>query len=160
MFMIDGSNGSTRRAGVIRSEYNNRQLTFMCMRRKYVRNVCCCAFGNPSAVPAPVMCRAQGLNFRAVSASTHVLLALTALRSTLRPICAAQNRLPRSHALCCTVSVLASTGHQGRCQPPRPLDRAFFLGCAWPSACALPGMCRGYGGKGWNVLCCTHLLCV
>ena len=98
--------------------------------------------------PAPAICRRLGLNLSAGSISTHVVLTLPALRSTPRPTCAAQNGLPRSHVLCCAASVSGSTGQQGRCQPPRLLDRAFSLGCAWPSACALPGMCRGYGRDG------------
>ena len=136
------------------------ELKFMCTRPRYAREVFSLACTSRPGSPAPAICRRLGLNLSAGSISTHVVLTLTALRSTPRPTCAAQNGLPRSHVLCCAASVSGSTGQQGRCQPPRLLDRAFSLGCAWPSACALPGMCRGYGGKGWNVLCCTHLLCV
>ena len=125
------------------------ELKFMCTRPRYAREVFSLACTSRPGSPAPAICRRLGLNLSAGSISTHVVLTLPALRSTPRPTCAAQNGLPRSHVLCCTVSVLASTGHQGRCQPPRPLDRAFFLGCAWPSACALPGIyVPGIWGEG------------
>ena len=158
MFTIDCSDGPGELD--LSSGHHVLELKFMRTRHRYAREVFSLACTSRPGSPAPAMRRPLGLNLSAGSVSTHVVLALPALSSTPRSTCAAQNGLPRSHVLCCTVSVLASTGHQGRCQPPRPLDRAFFLGCAWPSACALPGMCRGYGGKGWNVLCCTHLLCV
>ena len=124
------------------------ELKFMCTRPRYAREVFSLACTSRPGSPAPAICRRLGLNLSAGSISTHVVLTLPALRSTPRPTCAAQNGLPRSHVLCCAASVSGSTGQQGRCQPPRPLDRAFFLGCAWPSACALPGMCRGYGRDG------------
>ena len=124
------------------------ELKFMRTRHRYAREVFSLACTSRPGSPAPAICRRLGLNLSAGSISTHVVLTLPALRSTIRPTCAAQNGLPRSHVLCCAASVSGSTGQQGRCQPPRLLDRAFSLGCAWPSACALPGMCRGYGRDG------------
>ena len=137
------------------------ELKFMRTRHRYAREVFSLACTSRPGSPAPAICRRLGLNLSAGSISTHVVLTLPALRSTPRPTCAAQNGLPRSHVLCCAASVSGSTGQQGRCQPPRLLDWAFSLGCACigPRRAHCPVCAGDMGGMGWNVPCCTHLLC-
>ena len=86
------------------SGHHALELKFMRTRHRYAREVFSLACTSRPGSPAPAICRRLGLNLSAGSISTHVVLTLPALRSTPRPTCAAQNRLPRSHVLCCVWS--------------------------------------------------------